>query len=207
MAGILALGLLVRADSVTSYSAICPRCLEAAQGEVREFWGVPYSRRERVGAVDRSIMSPGAAGGDFPEVSARTYKKVMGRECGHSFVKMGFCRSGWGMIGCGDFGEGRRYMQRNRMVEEVYRAYGRMGDAALARASLELLEEIWPVPLPKEERLVDLEGMAGVRLRDALLMPEHPVHGLSGLEQAQTPAEWREVLERVRKGMARVRRE
>lgn len=129
--------ILFFSQASVSSSFVCPHCLQTAGMVEKEVLGITVYRSKL------KLRDEYSAQGGLP-VDPNLYTQIIGRPCTHNFKRAGFCRYTFGMVGCGSYGSGSLFRHRNLATEEVYRAYGRVGDKALARKTLGLLETWQP---------------------------------------------------------------
>lgn len=109
--------------SSVSYSAICAQCLQHARGVEKELLGFPYYSRQRLSQNPGGLMSPAIFSPPVAQIDPAIYEQIFGRPCEHFFVRGGFCRYSWGMVGCGSHGAARQFGFRDALIEQLYRAY------------------------------------------------------------------------------------
>lgn len=127
----------------------CPLCLQSGERVEKELFGIPYYHHQWLRPhIKTNDLPPGVP---LPKgyVDPTLYEEIYGHPCTHVFKRTGFCRSTFGLVGCGSYHEGSRLGVRNDAAEEVFHAYTRIGDKAIARKTLDLLE-IWQ-PINSDE--------------------------------------------------------
>jgi hypothetical protein len=181
----------------TSYSAICARCLQHISGYERTFFGINISRRERMVQGHGGLMSPDIFGPPISPCDPKLYHEITGKSCDHAYMRSGFCRYTWGMVGCGSYGGAERYRFRNSLVDRVYGAYLRIKDKDLALDTMTLLDGRYPIASGK----VRAETIFYEPPPKGNAAPQEPLSLLhDGLGIVTTGDEWRALLAAVRGG-------
>ncbi len=201
--GSLAIALIAIVGALSrsslSYSATCCTCLQEAGGVENSIFGVTYFRSEKERRSQRGAFTSYTGGTNIAPVDPGLYPVISGHACKHHFTRQGFCRHSFHATGCGRFG-GQQHAFRMDLMENLYRAYERVPDQALARETLELIDRLYP--------LVPAKGAADPSSYPPIhhtfqigSLPNEPLSILyRGLALVSHPAEWREVLDAARSG-------
>jgi hypothetical protein len=189
----------VASRTTLSYSETCLSCLQEAGGVEKSIFGITYSHVEKQRRSERGGFISYVDGTKIEPIDPRAYREIAGHECEHTFVRGGFCRYRSGGVGCGSFG-GPRHEFRKELMENLYRAYRRVPDRALARETLEVIERHYPISL------VTNKASSGPRppIEFALQIDELANEPLGilyrGLALMNNSAEWRQVLDAASSG-------
>lgn len=182
--------------SSLSYSALCARCLQHQHGVEYSILGLRYSHHEWLSQGVGGLMSPAIFSPHIAPVDPHIYDEIFGRPCQHSFIRAGFCRSSFGVTGCGAFGGSDQYGVREALIENLYGAWRRIPDRELARATYAYIEELSPI----------VTGQSRLELSPTFLQFEaqRPDSSLGilmrGLPLVTTEAEWAKLLRDARQG-------
>jgi hypothetical protein len=123
----------------------CPLCLQSGDRVEKDLFGIPYYRHQSLRRYPGGIDTPFGVGPRSGYVDPKLYEEIFGHPCTHEFKKGGFCRSTYGLVGCGAYGEGSRLRVRNEVAVEIFHAYSRVHDKAIARKTFDLIESLQPI--------------------------------------------------------------
>lgn len=191
---ILAVGWLVWQNRTrTSYSAVCARCLQRMHGLEVKCGGISISDEQE---LERYRPLPDGGGGfilgSMPAVDPKDFEDITGHPCAHNFKRTGFCRYTNRGVGCGQFGEGIAFRPRLEPLEAIFRTFDRIPDRDLGKASLAVLDQIFPPNATVQEAhklSYDFEGTVK-NLETITLL----------LSIVETPDEWWTALEHFESG-------
>lgn len=191
---IFAVGWLVwQSRTRTSYGAVCARCLQRMHGLEVKCSGVTISNEQK---LEKFRPAPEGGGGfvlgSMPAVDPKDYADITGHPCDHSFKRTGFCRYSGSGVGCGQFSEGTAFRLRLEVLETIPRAFNRIPDRDLGKASFGILDRIFPPDATVQEAhklSYDFEGTVKNLETMALL-----------LSIVETPEEWRMALDHFENG-------
>ncbi len=139
-------------------------------------------------------MSPGAVP-LAARISPKLYEEIMGKPCKHVFLRSGFCRWQSGGVGCGEYGEARRYEFRLAIIERLFLAYLRVNDKELARETYTVFGGLFPIRGSRNE----WSGELPPHSYDAESRPSDPLSILySGLSLVTTRDDWQQMLDAVK---------
>lgn len=127
-------------------SAVCPRCLQHAYVCEWKVFGVVVSRAVKPFQHSGGLMSPSAFSPAVPQVSPELFSEIVGQPCAHIF-RMGGCGLYHPTDGHSDFSLGgwESCEPRIRATEAAYGAFRSVPDRSLARATLALIDEAYPI--------------------------------------------------------------
>lgn len=193
--------ILLGASSRTSlnYSATCLVCLQEAGGVEKSIFGITYSHVEKQRRSSRGGFISYGGGASIAPIDPSVYPEISGHPCEHTFVRGGFCRYRSGSIGCGKFG-GSQFEFRKELMVNLYQAYRRVPDQALANETLAMIDQLYPIINTKDMASPDHRPPIEYAFQVESL-PNEPLGILyRGLALISDSAEWRQVLDAARAG-------
>ena len=143
--------------TVTSYGAICTHCLQHFNGLQKQVLGITYYHSLRPNQRHRGLASSDALGPGIPSIDPALYTDIFGRKCSHSYQRLGMCK--YSMTGVRCYGGRGGFQPVWDAIEEVYRAYSRINDRALAQKSLAIIERLG-APINDDEKWKELEAFS-----------------------------------------------
>lgn len=168
-----------------TYSADCLACLQQASGVEKAILGITYSRSEKQRPHAGTAYDPISNLRVISPLDPRLYQEITGRCCEHQFVRRRFLR---------------QYEFRKSLTENLYRCYLRVADRDLARETLTLIDQLYPINLTKNPASPGISPPNQYAV-SAGSLPNEPLSILyRGLALAGDPAEWRQVLDAARAG-------
>lgn len=179
-------GLMGRCSRAThTYSATCVACLRQSSGVEKSILGITYSRDEKQHPHAGTAYDPVSNLRVIAPLDPKLYQEITGHRCEHKFVRSRFLRE---------------HQFRKELVENLYRAYLRVPDQALAREAVAMIDQLYPIDLAKNPAAPGNRPHMHYAL-EAASLPNEPLSILyRGLGLLSNPTEWHQVLDAARAG-------
>jgi hypothetical protein len=166
-----------------TYSATCLSCLRQSSSVERSILGITYSRDEKQHPHAGTFYDPVSDRRAIAPLDPKLYQEITGHLCEHTFVRSRFLRG---------------HQFRKELIENLYRAYLRIPDQALARETLAMIDRFYPISLVKDPASLGIRSPIQYGL-EAESLPNESLSILHrGLVLVGTAAEWRQVLDAAR---------
>jgi hypothetical protein len=131
------------------YGAICGKCLQQADFQVKKILGITYYQKCTFVRGESILMSPSSTNSPMEDCDPNLYEKIFGQRCEHCFKKGAFGRTEIFFFSelhsDGAFTEWFSCEKRLKGISSVYRIYGLMEDTEQARNSYRIIDVLHPV--------------------------------------------------------------